>query len=117
MEEIKGAACPDISRYAKLMEALKKAKKAALESIRKDDGGSSNLDYTMLLMEGNRVAIMKAIEQAGLTGSASMEEHSEYHIHVPDVRWQGFNRARQAEAMAKSLKESRFTANYVQVID
>lgn len=117
MSEPKGASCPDISRYAKLMEALKKAKKASLEAIGKDDGGSSNLDYTVLFMEGNRIAIMKAIEQAGLVGSASMEEGNEYHIHVPDIRWQGYNRTRQAKAMADSLKKSGFSAHYIAVID
>jgi len=118
MSELKTVACPDISSFASLISAIDEAKKAALSSIQREDGGTCNLDYVRLYLEGNPFAIVMAIREGGLDASADRNTTPpSYWISVPEHQWQGFNREFQAKAIADVLEKHGFKAYYIPVMD
>jgi hypothetical protein len=96
--------------YAKLTKDLIAAQNAGREAAKGEDGGSANLDCAFLRVPRSRENKMEeAFEAAGVAGyKTKWFKMSGYMITPPGH--QGNTRARAAEAMVKSLRESGYDA-------
>jgi len=94
--------------YKKLTQDLIKAKQAAIEAAKGDDGGSANLDtVTIELIRAREEKVEKAANEAGLHASKIKWIGVRYFIYPPACG-QGNARVRATEAMQKALKEAGY---------
>lgn len=93
--------------YKKLTEDLIKAKEAAIEAAKGNDGGTANLDTMTLKLPGARESkVIEAVEAAGLYTSGRSEWLGIRYFIPPPTGGQGNARNRAVEAMAKVMKEA-----------
>ena len=94
--------------YKKLTDDLIKAKIAAEEAAKGDDGGTANLDtMTIELPRAREKKVLEAIQQAGLYGYKGQWLGTRYFISPPTCG-QGNSRARAVQAMAKVMKQAGY---------
>lgn len=95
--------------YKKLTEDLIKAKEAAKEAVRGEDGGTANLDSMTIALPGAREEkVIQAEKDAGLyTRGRRQWIGTRYFISVP-IAAQGNDRCRQVEAMCKVMREAGY---------
>ena len=91
--------------YKKLTEDLMKARKAAEGATTGEDGGSANRDCLTIKLKGYRENnVIKAINNAGLTGFKAEWLGPRFFINPPKCG-QGNDRVRQVEAMYKVMSD------------
>lgn len=104
---------PLTGKYAKLRDDLKVALEAGRTAEREnpEDGGTCNLDAASIrLVRWNAAKIEQAAKEAG-TGCFKWEMYGgSRYVFSPDSRAQGNARSRNAEAMARALKEMGYDA-------
>jgi hypothetical protein len=92
--------------YKKLTANLIKAKEAAEEAAKGEDGGSANLDtMTIKLPRANEKKVIEAVQAAGLHASKINWIGLRYFIYPPACG-QGNSRVRATEAMKKVMQEA-----------
>lgn len=91
--------------YYKLTEDLIKARLAAEDAAKGEDGGSANLDtVTIKLLRSREDKVKDAAKLAGLSASKINWLGPRYFIHPPACG-QGNSRVRSTRAMKKVLEE------------
>lgn len=95
--------------YEKFKNDLIEAKEKALTSVRKDDGGSANLDRLAISLPRLREEkVVEAIKRAGLWTSGKRKWIGQrYFISAPHGS-QGNDNTSQIEAMRDCLKEKGY---------
>lgn len=95
--------------YKKLTEDLIKAKQAAEEAAKGEDGGTANLDtMTIELPRARETKVIEAVKQAGLYTSGRVEWFGTKYFIRPPRCGQGNSRNRAVEAMAKVMREAGY---------
>lgn len=95
-----------MSRYKKLYEDLVKAKEAAIEAAKGEDGGSANLDtLTIRLPRYKEDKVIEVVKAAGLyTRGRTQWIGSRFFIEPPGCG-QGNSRYRAVQAMKNVMEE------------
>ncbi len=101
--------------YSKLQAALVVAIEAAKLAAPGDDGGSCNFDAPEVCIPRGRLAKVEALAKA--VGLSTFKSDNGYFVFTVPFGGQGFVRTRQAEAMAKVLKEHGFTTSVYYAMD
>lgn len=92
--------------YKKLTADLIKARVAAEEAAKGEDGGTANLDtMTIKLPNAFEASVLKAVKAAGLYASKRKWLGSRYFIYPPKCG-QGNSRVRATEAMRNVMREA-----------
>lgn len=94
--------------YKKLTEDLIRARLAAEEAAKGEDGGTANLDtMTISLPHARENKVIEAVEKAGLSCSKIDWLGPRYFIYPPKCG-QGNSRYRAVQAMAKVMREAGY---------
>lgn len=94
--------------YEKLTEDLIKARLAAEEAAKGDDGGTANLDtMTIKISRANEQKVIEATKKAGLSAWKDNWLGLRYFIYPP-VCGQGNSRYRAVQAMSKIMEEAGY---------
>lgn len=95
--------------YKKLTEDLIKARLAAEEAAKGEDGGSANRDtMTIKLPRANEKKVMEAVKDAGLYTRGRQNWIGPRFFISPPACGQGNSRVRATEAMEKVMKEAGY---------
>lgn len=93
--------------YKKLTKDLIKAKEAAIEAAKGDDGGSANLDeVTIRIPKAREDKVIAAVNEAGLYTLGRKEWIGPCYFISPPACGQGNSRYRAVQAMDKVLQEA-----------
>lgn len=93
--------------YKKLTADLIKARAAAEEAGKGEDGGTANLDtMTIKLPRANEKKVIEAVKAAGLYTRGRTEWFGSRFFIPPPRCGQGNSRVRATEAMEKVMKEA-----------
>jgi hypothetical protein len=93
--------------YKKLTEDLKKARAAAIEAAKGEDGGTANLDTMTISLPGAREnKVIEAVTNAGLHTSGRQEWIGPRYFICPPSCGQGNSRVRATTAMLKVMREA-----------
>jgi hypothetical protein len=97
--------------YKKLAEDLIKARLAAEEAAKGEDGGTANLDtMTIRLHRANEKKVIEAVKAAGLHTLGKRQWLGPCYFIGPPNCGQGNSRVRATEAMEKVMKEAGYEA-------
>lgn len=93
--------------YKKLTSDLIKAKAAATEAAKGEDGGSANLDTMTIKISGSiEKCVIEAVKAAGLHTMGKTEWIGLRYFIQPPPCGQGNSRVRATKAMLKVMKEA-----------
>jgi hypothetical protein len=93
--------------YKKLTSDLIRAREAAIEAGKGEDGGSANLDcMTLKLPRANEKKVIEAVRAAGLYTSGRTEWIGSRFFISPPRCGQGNSRVRVTRAMEKVMQEA-----------
>lgn len=91
--------------YKKLTEDLIRAREAAKEAAKGEDGGTANLDtMTISLPRANEKKVIEAVQAAGLFTMGRREWIGPRYFIGPPACGQGNSRVRATRAMAKVMR-------------
>lgn len=93
--------------YKKLTDDLIKARIAAEEAAKGEDGGTANLDtMTIALPKAKENKVIEAVKKAGLYTSGKTNWIGPRYFISPPKCGQGNSRNRAVEAMTKVMREA-----------
>ena len=95
--------------YKKLTEDLIKARLAAEEAGKGEDGGTANLDtMTLRLPRANEKKVIEAVKAAGLHTQGRSERIGPCYFIGPPACGQGNSRVRATKAMHKVMEDAGY---------
>lgn len=93
--------------YKKLTADLIKAKDAAIETGKGEDGGTANLDtMTISIPKANEKKVIEAVKAAGLSTRGKRSWLGARYFIGPPACGHGNSRVRATEAMLKVMREA-----------
>jgi hypothetical protein len=96
-----------VINYKKLTADLIKAKEAAIEAGKGEDGGTVNIDcMTISIPRANEKKVIEAVAAAGLHTSGRQNWIGPRFFIDPPACGMGNSRVRATEAMAKVMREA-----------